>query len=111
MASVRSRWLSRVAIAALIAVTLGWLPYQVYARSGLFRYWKLRAEYHRLHDENLRLHETNLKLRAELDELSDDAAGQTLSRAAIERAARDELGLVRPGEVVYSLAPIEEGRP
>ncbi|HEX8952427.1 MAG TPA: septum formation initiator family protein, partial [Polyangia bacterium] len=54
-----------------------------------------------LHEANLKLHEQNQRLRAELEALSDDDGN--LSRAAVERAARDELGLVKPGEVVYQV--------
>ena len=50
----------------------------------------------------MKLHEQNQRLRGELEALSDDNG--ELSRTAVERAARDELGLVRPGEVVYQVS-------
>ncbi len=94
-------WFRRVGIAALVAVALGYVPYHLYGSSGLARYVQLRRERDGLHEGNLKLHEQNLRLRAELDALSDDDGN--LSRAAVERAARDELGLVKPGEVVYKV--------
>ena len=98
---MRNLWLRRLGIASLVAVALGWLPYQLYATSGLARYLKLRAERDQLHENNLRLYSDNQRKRAELEALSDGEDG--VSRAAVERAARDELGLVKPGEIVFKL--------
>ncbi len=98
---MRSVWLRRLGIASLLAVALGWMPYQLYATSGLARFIRLRAERDSLHDTNLRMLEDNQRKRAELEALSDGEGG--VSRAAIERAARDELGLVKPGELVFKL--------
>jgi cell division protein FtsB len=94
-----SVWVRRLGIAALLAVALGWVPYHLYGSSGLARYVRLKHERDALHEGNLKMYEQNQRLRAELDALSDDDGN--LSRAAVERAARDELGLVKPGEVVY----------
>jgi cell division protein FtsB len=110
-----SVWVRRLGIAALLAVALGWVPYHLYGSSGLARYVRLKSERDALHESNLKMYEQNRRLRAELDALSDDdAAGDSrcdspagtcnLSRAAVERAARDELGLVKPGEVVYQVS-------
>jgi cell division protein FtsB len=96
-----SVWVRRLSIAALVAVALGWVPYHLYGSSGLARYMHLKHERDGLHEANLKMHEQNQRLRAELEALSDDD-GQ-LSRTAVERAARDELGLVKPGEVVYQV--------
>jgi cell division protein FtsB len=96
-----SVWVRRLSIAALLAVALGWVPYHLYGSSGLARYMRLKHERDTLHEANLKMHEQNQRLRAELEALSDDDGN--LSRAAVERAARDELGLVKPGEVVYQV--------
>ncbi|HEX6835933.1 MAG TPA: septum formation initiator family protein [Polyangia bacterium] len=96
-----SVWVRRLGIAALLAVALGWVPYHLYGSSGLARYMRLKSERDALHEANLKMHEQNQRLRAELDALSDEDGN--LSRAAVERAARDELGLVKPGEVVYQV--------
>ena len=105
MASARTVWFRRLGIAAVVAVALGYVPYHVYASSGLARYLKLKTERDQLHATNLKLLEANGKLRAELDAVVDTPGGAGLSRAAIERAARDELGLVKPGELVFQLQP------
>ncbi len=96
-----SVWVRRLGIAALLAVALGWVPYHLYGSSGLARYVRLRAERDALHEGNLKVHAENQRLREELEALSDDDGN--LSRTAVERAARDELGLVKPGEVVYQV--------
>ncbi|HXU72830.1 MAG TPA: septum formation initiator family protein [Polyangia bacterium] len=96
-----SVWVRRLGIAALLAVALGWVPYHLYGSSGLARLMHLRAERDALHEANLKMHVENQRLRDELEALSDDDG--TLSRTAVERAARDELGLVKPGEVVYQV--------
>ncbi len=115
MATGRRVWLRRLGIAAAVAVALGYLPYHLYASSGLARYMKLRAERDQLQLANLKLHDANQKLRAELEAISDGPGGADISRAAVERAARDELGLVKPGEIVFKLEPTtqatEEGKP
>jgi len=104
MRALSSVWIRRLGTAALLALALGYVPYHLYGSSGLARYVRLKRERDALHDVNLRLHEQNQRLRAELEALSDDDGN--LSRAAVERAARDELGLVRPGEVVYKIADL-----
>jgi cell division protein FtsB len=100
----RAVWIRRLAFAVTVAVALGYVPYHLYASSGLHRYLKLRAERDGLHRANLDLYEENQRLRAELEALAGgDAEGETLSPAAVERAARDELGLVKPGEIVFKV--------
>lgn len=103
MSSPRRLWLRRLGIAAVVALTLGYVPYHVYASSGLARYLRLKAERDALHARNLKIHEANQRLRADLEAISDEPGGTGLSRTAVERAARDELGLVKPGEIVFQI--------
>jgi cell division protein FtsB len=122
MSASRLLWLRRLAIAAVVALALSYVPYSLYGSSGLARYLKLQRERDQLHEGNRKLADANLKLRAELGALSDGnpagapprAEGQP-SLAAVERVARDELGLIRPGEVVFELegatAPERGARP
>jgi cell division protein FtsB len=105
--TARGLWLRRLGIAALLAVALGYVPYHLYASSGLARYLRLKRERDTLHAANLRLLEQNQRLRAELDAVIDEDG--TVSKAALERAARDELGLVKPGEIVFKLEIGEAG--
>jgi len=101
--SARSTWVRRIGIAAVVAVALGYVPYHVYASSGLARFVRLRAERDGLHASNLKLAEENRRLRQDLDALVDEPGDTELSRSAVERIARDELGLVRPGEIVFKI--------
>ncbi len=65
---------------------------------GLRKHAALAADVRRVADENERLREKNQRLRREARALAGDPA-------ALERAAREELGYVRPGERVYEFAP------
>jgi cell division protein FtsB len=101
MRAVGNVWLRRLGIAALVALALGYVPYHLYGSSGLARYLKLKRERDTLHEANLKLYESNQELRTQLESLSDEQGN--LSPVAVERAARDELGLVKAGEVVYQV--------
>jgi cell division protein FtsB len=66
--------------------------------AGLRKHRALAADVRRVADENEKLREMNLRLRREVRALAGDPA-------ALERAAREELGYVRPGERIYELSP------
>jgi cell division protein FtsB len=71
---------------------------------GLRKHLRLEAEGRRLSDENREIRRENLRLRREARALAGESA-------ALERAAREELGYVRPGEIVIQLDERGEGRP
>ncbi|HQR30515.1 MAG TPA: septum formation initiator family protein [Anaeromyxobacteraceae bacterium] len=71
--------------------------------AGLRKHRALEAEVRRVAEENETLRERNVRLRREARALAGDPA-------ALERAAREELGYVRPGERVYELPPAGEPR-
>ncbi len=89
-------WLVRVVAALGLAVALGYLPYKLYLRSGLVQYVSLRGELSALSARNDQLRESISELRHQLERMKEDPA-------AIERVARDELGMVRSGEVVFKV--------
>ncbi len=72
--------------------------------SGLRKYLALQGEVRRMKDENARLAGENASLSREARALRSDPA-------ALERAAREELRFVRPGERVYWLGTGKEGAP
>jgi len=90
-------WLGRLVAALAVTVLLGYIPYHVYARSGLARTIALRRDL-----AALRTH--NSELRAENERLGREAEALRTDLGAIERVARAELGWVRPGELVVDLS-------
>jgi cell division protein FtsB len=80
---------------ALVAV-----PLRILSEEGLPRYRKLSAQLTRLEHENRGLHKS-------IDRLSGDVHGLRGDLRAVERIARDELGLLREGEVLFQFAPAD----
>jgi len=79
---------------AVLAVAAVSVPMLMLSATGLPRLQSLREEKVRADDEVSRLSQQIWELRAEVARIKDDPA-------AVERAARDELGLVRRTEVVF----------
>jgi cell division protein FtsB len=104
---MRRVWLRRVGFSLCLAAALGYLPYRIYRNSGLHRYVELNAELKQLKAHNAQLRDEARRLRAELDAFGrgGEARGDKLPLSVVERAARDELGLVRPGELVFQVVP------
>ena len=92
-----ARWWIVGAVAAATAAA-AWDP------SGLRRHLTLSAEVRRMQGENARLAAENAALSREVRALRSDPA-------ALERAAREELRFVRPGERVYWLGSGNGGAP
>lgn len=90
------RWTGRLCLALVLALGIGYVPYRIYVRSGLSQYVRLRDELARLEDTNQALRTQAGELRAQLERLHEDDG-------EIERVARDELGLVRTGEIVFKV--------
>lgn len=63
---------------------------------GFRRYLELQDGAASLKARNEKLRAENERLRGEIESLRDDPA-------ALERAAREELGFVRPGEIVLNV--------
>ncbi len=66
------------------------------AEGGFRRYARLKRDVHSLEDRNARLTSENSRLKREVQRVRTEPA-------ALERAARESLGLVRPGEIVFNL--------
>jgi cell division protein FtsB len=86
----RKTWFLFVALLAAFGGLMAFDP------EGLQRQRRLRAEVARLAAENAAIAAENARLAAEARALRTDPA-------ALERAAREELRFVRPGEVIYRL--------
>ncbi len=87
-------WILRGVAAVLLAVTFGYVPYHLYARSGFARYLELRRD---LAAAQMR----NARLRAENERLMHEAEALRTDPRALERVARADLGWVRPGEILF----------
>jgi cell division protein FtsB len=99
MAAFRGRW-ARWGFVAAVALAAG---ASAWDSDGVRKYLRLRAEVARVKSENAQLASENAALAREARALRVDPA-------ALERAAREELRFVRPGERVYWLGA-EGGAP
>ena len=79
-------------VCAIVAV-----PLRILAEEGLPRYRALQAEQVDLDAQNDRMRREVRDLQREVEALRSDPG-------AIERIARDELGMVRPGEVIFQFS-------
>jgi cell division protein FtsB len=86
-----------LAVAAVLAGVLS-LASVADAR-GFRRYMSLRQDVESLQERNRALSDQNEVLRREINALRKDPA-------ALERAVREELGYVKPGEIVFHLEEV-----
>lgn len=66
------------------------------AEGGFRRYARLSRDLHALEERNARLTAENARLKREVQRVRTEPA-------ALERAARESLGLVRSGEIVFNV--------
>ncbi len=93
---MKSEWLlpERWLPLGLLLVAVSAVPASVVSPSGLPRLRHLEQERLRTEEQISRLSQEISELRAEVEQIKSDPA-------AVERVARDELGLVRPNEFVF----------
>jgi cell division protein FtsB len=84
----------------LLVFTVVSLSLRILSEEGLPRYRKLRAQLGHIAHENEQLERRIGKLTREVKALSHDPE-------AVERIARDELGLLREGEILFQFADEE----
>jgi cell division protein FtsB len=85
------RWSVRLVLATVVAMLIAWVP-----AGDDDRATRLRDQLDALRTEAATLRVKNARLAGEVDALRTDPA-------AIESHARDELGMVYPGELVLRL--------
>ncbi len=100
MSGTRGRWARWGVVGAVAAAAVA----AALDPSGLRRHVELSGEVRRMRAENARLTGENASLAREAHALRSDPA-------ALERAAREELRFVRPGERVYRVGPGEGAAP
>jgi cell division protein FtsB len=74
------------------------VPLRILSEEGLPRYRKLRTQLERVKVENAQLTKDITRLSRDVDALRNDPE-------AVERIARDELGMIREDEVLFQFAP------
>lgn len=90
------RWRRRLATAA-VAVVAAWMAFHViFGANGMVIYQGKKAEYREVRTEVDSLQKENDRLNKEVDALRTDPK-------AVEKAAREEFGYAKPGEVIYLL--------
>jgi cell division protein FtsB len=97
------RWVNRILLALLVAggITL-WPDRFDLASASAEDLTRVRSERERLLEGNAALREDIRLLRAEIDALKADPR-------EVARIAREDLNLVRPGEVVFEVQRVESG--
>lgn len=96
------RWMIRLALAAGVALAVAYLPWRI--ASGGDGADRLKGQLERIRSEAAALEAENARLAREIHALRTEPQ-------AIEDHARDELGMIYPGELVLSVTPREEARP
>lgn len=84
----------KVALAAAIPLALYLLASFLFGEMGLVKYYRMKHQQQTLVQEIAELKNDNVRLLREVHALRNDAA-------YIEKLARDNLGLARPGEIIY----------
>lgn len=88
--SIPQRWLIYLFSTLIVLLAL----ITVIGERGVLHLWRLRGEKNRLDEQNFRLQKENEALRQRIYRIRND-------NAYLEKLAREELNLVRPGEIVY----------
>lgn len=83
---------------ALLVFAVVSVPLRILSEEGLPRYRKLRSQLERVSADNAELTREIARLSREVDALRSDPE-------AVERIARDELGMIREDEVLFQFAP------
>ena len=96
----RPRWRRRLRLVGVVAILLA--IFSALGDRGVVRLYRLARTRADLAREIARLREVNGQLAQELRALREDPS-------RVEAIARDELGLVRPGETVYDFHGAREG--
>jgi len=90
------RWRRKMATVA-VAIVAAWMAFHViFGANGMVVYQSKKAEYRQMKVDVESLQKENDRLNKEVDALRNDSR-------AIEKAAREDFGYARPGEVIYLL--------
>jgi cell division protein FtsB len=93
------RWIIYLFAGLLVGLAL----FTAFGERGVFHLWRLYGEKLRSQERNFVLQKENEALRERVQRIRDDDL-------YLEKIAREELGLVRPGEIVYRFAAPDSKR-
>jgi cell division protein FtsB len=93
--SVQSWGFIRKKYLLLVGLSIsGMILFAIFGGRGLMQIYHLKEERNRIEGSNARLQEENRKLTEKVNRLRNN-------KDEVEKVAREELGLVKKGEVVY----------
>ncbi len=96
------RFVTRLLPFGLLVFAVVCVPLRILSEDGLPRYRKLR-------DQLTKVSAGNARLTRAIRERADQVNALRRNPEAVERLARDELGMVRDGEIVFQFAPAATG--
>jgi len=94
--AVARRWAARLAAAFALAVSLAYVPYRLLDPAAKKQIYDLRHQLEQTREATAELERENLDLAREVDALRNDPS-------AVADIARDDLGMVREGELLIRL--------
>lgn len=89
-----TRWGLRLGLIVGLAWVIGYLPLQLFGERGLAQYRRLKRERVELRVRNRRIAGEIRQMKLEVERLREDDV-------FLEKAAREDLGMVRKGELVF----------
>jgi len=92
----------KILLTALVIVAVAIAGAAVVGKHGLLTYVNMKNRYEQMQRECRRLRKENERLRGEIKAWQSDPE-------AIEEVAREELGMIKPGEVLYKFKPEDSG--
>lgn len=98
------QWVNRILLAALLAFAIAYLPQHVASGGSAEDLARVEREHQSLRRSNDRLRDEIDALRAEITALKRDPA-------EVARIAREDLNLIRPGEVVFEIRRDDRTKP
>ena len=97
--TIPQRWVVTGLCSLLVALFL----FTTFGERGILHIQRLNEEKRELDEKNYLLQKENSALRERIKRLRHD-------NLFLEKIAREELGLVRPGEIIYRFAPEQRKR-
>jgi cell division protein FtsB len=86
----------RAAILALALICVALVVHEIFGSHGYLALRRQRRDYDALQQKIEELQKENLKLESQIKSLKTDPK-------AIEKMAREQMGLARPGEIIFTL--------